>query len=112
MAETGRSLERIASQVAEINATVSDIATGAHEQSTAMEEINVAIEQMNLVTQQNAAMVEESTAAGHSLSEETSKLAQLMGQFQVGRAAAGATPRAELARTAPRAFRTGARRAG
>jgi methyl-accepting chemotaxis protein len=112
VAETGRSLERIASQVAEINATVSDIATGAHEQSTAMEEINVAIEQMNLVTQQNAAMVEESTAAGHSLSEETSKLAQLMGQFQVGRAAAGATPRAELARTAPRAFRTGARRAG
>jgi methyl-accepting chemotaxis protein len=112
VAETGRSLERIASQVAEINATVSDIATGAHEQSTAMEEINVAIEQMNLVTQQNAAMVEESTAAGHSLSEETSKLAQLMGQFQVARATAGATPRAELAKPAPHAFRTGARRAG
>jgi methyl-accepting chemotaxis protein len=77
-----------------------------------MEEINVAIEQMNLVTQQNAAMVEESTAAGHSLSEETSKLAQLMGQFQVARATAGATPRAELAKPAPHAFRTGARRAG
>ena len=42
---------------------------------------------MNLVTQQNAAMVEESTAAGHSLSEETSKLSQLIGQFQVGRSA-------------------------
>ena len=109
VAETGRSLERIATQVAEINAAVSEIAGGAHEQSTAMQEINVAIDQMNLVTQQNAAMVEQSTAAGHSLSEETSKLAQLMGQFHVGRAAAGATLRAELAKAAPHVFRTPAR---
>ena len=96
VAETGRSLERIMTQVTEINAVVGDIAAGAQEQSTALQEINIAIEQMNLVTQQNAAMVEESTAAGHSLSEETSKLAQLVGQFRVGtadeRAAAG-TPR-------------------
>jgi methyl-accepting chemotaxis protein len=61
---------------------------------------------MNLVTQQNAAMVEQSTAAGHSLSEETSKLSHLMGQFRVGRVAAGATLRAELAKAAPHAFRT------
>ena len=77
--ETGRSLERIMAQVAEINAVVADIAAGAQEQSTALQEINVAIEQMNLVTQQNAAMVEESTAAGHSLFEEATKLAQLIG---------------------------------
>jgi len=108
VAETGRSLERIATQVAEINATVSDIAAGAHEQSTAMEEINVAIEQMNLVTQQNAAMVEESTAAGHSLSEETSKLARLMGQFHVGQAAA-APQRVEPAKATPHAFRAPAK---
>jgi len=111
VAQTGRSLERIATQVAEINATVSDIAVGAHEQSTAMEEINVAIEQMNLVTQQNAAMVEQSTAAGHSLSEETSKLAELMGQFHVGHVAAAATLRAELAKAAPHAFRAPAKAA-
>jgi len=67
---------------------------------------------MNLVTQQNAAMVEESTAAGHSLSEETSKLSRLMAQFQVGRAVAEPTLRAELAKAAPHAFRTGARQAG
>ena len=112
MAETGRSLGRIATQVAEINATVSDIAVGAREQSTAMEEINVAIDQMNLVTQQNAAMVQQSTAAGHSLSEETSKLSHLMGQFHVGREAAGATLRAELTKVAPHAFRTPAKATG
>ena len=72
VAETGRSLERIMAQVTEINVVVSDIAAGAHEQSTALQEINDAIEQMNLETKQNAAMVEQSTEAGHSLSEESS----------------------------------------
>ncbi len=106
VAETGRSLERIMTQVAEINGVVAEIAAGSQEQSTALQEINAAIEQMNLVTQQNAAMVEESTAAGHSLSEETGKLSQLIGQFRVGHAADGeATLRRELRKAAPHAFR-------
>jgi methyl-accepting chemotaxis protein len=108
VAETGRSLDRIATQVAEINAAVSDIASSAHEQATALQQINAAVEQMNLVTQQNAAMVEESTAAGHSLSEETARLAQLVGQFRVAGASPGETLRAELAKAAPHAFRAGA----
>jgi methyl-accepting chemotaxis protein len=105
VAETGRSLERIMAQVTDINAVVGDIAAGAHEQSTALQEINGAIEQMNLVTQQNAAMVEESTAAGHSLSEESLKLSQLVGQFQVGRPASEEALRRELMEAAPHAFR-------
>ena len=59
VAETGRSLERILSQVGQINSAVSDIAAGAHQQATALQQINVAIEQMNTFTQQDAAMVEE-----------------------------------------------------
>ncbi|MGA2492799.1 MAG: methyl-accepting chemotaxis protein [Roseiarcus sp.] len=105
VAETGRSLERIMAQVTEINVVVGDIAAGAQEQATALQETNTAIEQMNLVTQQNAAMVEESTAAGHSLSQETSKLSQLIGQFQVGRSASEETLRRELKEAAPHAFR-------
>ena len=105
VADTGSSLERIMAQVTEINAVVGDIAAGAHEQSTALQEINGAIEQMNLVTQQNAAMVEESTAAGHSLSQETSKLSQLISQFQVGRPTGDEALRRELMEAAPHAFR-------
>jgi len=105
VAETGRSLERIMAQVTDINAVVGDIAAGAHEQSTALQEINGAIEQMNLVTQQNAAMVEQSTAAGHSLSQESSKMAELVGQFQLGRPASEETLRRELKEAAPHAFR-------
>jgi len=105
VAETGDSLERIAKQVAEINAAVSDIAAGSYEQSTALEQINQAIGQMNLVTQQNAAMVEQSTAAGHSLSEETVKLAQIVSQFRVEDHASDDTFRAGFIKAAPHAFR-------
>jgi len=104
VAETGRSLERIMTQVTEINAVVGDIAAGAQEQSTALQEINDTIEQMNLMMQQDAAMVEESTAAGHSLSEESSKLAQLVGQFQVGRPTSEEALRRKLKEAVPHAF--------
>jgi methyl-accepting chemotaxis protein len=50
-------------------------------------------------------MVEESTAAGHSLSEESLKLSQLVGQFQVGRPASEEALRRELMEAAPHAFR-------
>jgi methyl-accepting chemotaxis protein len=39
---------------------------------------------MDQVTQQNAAMVEQATAAAHSLREETDGLLALIAQFRVG----------------------------
>ncbi len=39
---------------------------------------------MDQVTQQNAAMVEQSTAASHSLAAEAEALSRLVGQFQIG----------------------------
>lgn len=85
VSETGSALERIMVQVTEINDVMTGIASGAKEQATGLQEINAAINQLDQLTQQNAAMVEESTAAGHALSKETSALADLIGQFQVGR---------------------------
>jgi len=58
---------------------------------------------MDETTQKNASMVEESNAASHSLSQETSRLANLVEQFQVeGRD--GAALRRELRKVAPHAF--------
>ena len=85
VAETGRSLDRIMKQVNEINSVVTEIALGAQEQATGLTEVNTAMTQMDHVTQQNAAMVEETTAASHSLSGEATKLADLIGQFKVGK---------------------------
>jgi methyl-accepting chemotaxis protein len=105
VAETGKSLERIMSQVNDINTVVAEIATGAKEQATGLSEINTAINEMDQMTQQNAAMVEESTAASHSLSHETSQLSSLIGQFRVGGSASNATMRQQLQKVAPHAFR-------
>ena len=113
--ETGRSLERIMSQVGQIDGVVTEIAASAHEQAAGLAEVNTAINQMDQVTQQNAAMVEQSTAASHSLAHDTEALAQLTGRFQLGQAPAPA-PTARPARraaqparaVAPKAARGGA----
>ena len=51
--------------------------------------MNTAVNQMDQVTQQNAAMVEEATAASHSLTGEAEELAKQVARFRVvdGRAA-------------------------
>ncbi|MBI1403709.1 MAG: hypothetical protein GC147_10885 [Porphyrobacter sp.] len=53
------------------------------------------------MTQQNAAMVEQSTAATRSLSSEAQRLGELVAQFRVGEAAAGAGAHALAAPAAP-----------
>ncbi len=60
---------------------------------------------MDQVTQKNAAMVEESTAASHSLSQETSLLSDIIRQFRVGDASVDDSMRHELQKAAPHAFR-------
>ena len=99
--ETGAALERILTQVAEINGVVGEIAASAKEQATGLNQVNTAINQMDQVTQQNAAMVEQSTAASHALSQETEELSRLIGQFRTGsQPVASARPAARAARPA------------
>ena len=97
--ETGKSLDRIITQVTEISSIVGQIAASAKEQATGIGEVNIAINQMDHVTQQNAAMAEESTAATHSLSQETARLSGLVGEFRIDRAerAHRAPPRSSAA---------------
>ena len=88
--ETGRALERLRAQVAEINAVVADIAAGAKEQASGLAEVNAAINQIDGMTQRNATMVGDSTAATHRLSQETEQLSRLIGQFRLGAGLASA----------------------
>jgi len=92
--ETGKALTRIVEQVNRLSGLVSDIAASAQEQSTGLAEVNSAVNQMDQVTQQNAAMVEQATAASHSLAGEAEALAGLVGQFQVGEQRGAPAPRA------------------
>jgi methyl-accepting chemotaxis protein len=90
--ETGKVLERIVTQVTQINGVVTEIAASAEEQATGLQQVNTAVNQMDQVTQQNAAMVEQATAASHSLSSEAETLARLISRFELGD-----TPKAQAA---------------
>ncbi|MBW9091429.1 HAMP domain-containing protein [Rhizobium wenxiniae] len=82
--ETGKALDAIVSEVHEINRHVQAIAEASREQSLGLQEINTAVNAIDQGTQQNAAMVEQSTAASHSLAKDAEALMVLLGQFQVG----------------------------
>ena len=81
--QTGEALESIRSTVAEMHGLVSEIAASAREQAVALNEVNTAINQMDQVTQQNAAMVEETTAASHSLAREAETLTGMISRFRL-----------------------------
>jgi len=81
--EAGKALERIVSQVTAINQAINQIAAAATEQSNGLGQVNTAVADMDDATQKNAAMVEETTAASHSLAHEADELGDLLNRFQV-----------------------------
>jgi methyl-accepting chemotaxis protein len=119
--ETGKALETIVEQVKNIDRNVAGVVESAKEQATGLKEINTAVNMMDQGTQQNAAMVEESTAAAHSLANEAEALFHLIGSFHVGNGNAPApraaepkadkpvpSPAAKLVNRVTSAFRGGA----
>ena len=99
--QTGEALQRIVDRVAEIDGLVSEIAASAQEQAIGLAEVNTAVNQMDQVTQQNAAMVEQSTAASHSLAQEAQSLQASVARFKVGSAAQVAAAPARAPAPAP-----------
>lgn len=81
--ETGAALSRILAQVGTISQVIGDIAASAQAQSTGLAEVNTAVSEMDQVTQQNAAMVEQTTSATHSLAHETEELGRATGRFRI-----------------------------
>ncbi|WLR94555.1 methyl-accepting chemotaxis protein [Shinella zoogloeoides] len=85
---TGDALTEIETLVNKVNEQVTSIATSSREQATGLAEVNTAVNQMDQMTQQNAAMVEETNAAGQTLTRESEQLKMLLGNFRL--TAAGA----------------------
>jgi len=85
--QTGQALQQIFAQFSQIAQLVTEIAASAREQSSALGQVNTAINQMDTTTQQNAAMVEQSTAASHTLSRQARDLSELISAFKVHPAA-------------------------
>ncbi|THV24776.1 methyl-accepting chemotaxis protein [Peteryoungia ipomoeae] len=100
--ETGEALAAIVAEVQEVNSNVHAIVDAAREQSTGLQEVNTAVNVMDQGTQKNAAMVEETNAASHTLVSEVQALSARLGQFNLGSAAHhGATAASAASYTAP-----------
>ncbi len=81
--DTGEALKRIGGQIERVTAITGEIVASSQEQSSGLQQVNTAVAQMDQVTQQNAAMVEEATAASHSLAQDARELDRMMGQFSL-----------------------------
>ena len=81
--QAGGALDRILVQMDGVATLVRTISASAEEQSVGLSEVNSAVNQMDQVTQQNAAMVEETTAAAHSLKGQAQVLDELVSAFRL-----------------------------
>ena len=109
---TGTALTGIVESFEEIERLITEVASSSRDQASGVSEINVAIGQLDRATQENAAMVEETTAAGTSLTADAQLLNDLVGRFRIAasdqpkaaavqRAPANAVPPARSAASAP-----------
>lgn len=94
--KTGEALGGIVSRVEEVSRLVAEISASTKEQSISLSEVNAAMGKLDQVTQQNAAMVEESTAASHSLASSSSVLIERVSHFNTGQSHPAGTPVREV----------------
>lgn len=80
--EAGSTIHDIVRAVKRVTDIISEIAAASAEQSTGIEQVNQAIGQMDQTTQRNAALVEEASAAAHSMLEQAQALRNAVSVFQ------------------------------
>lgn len=90
--ETGSVLRTIVERVTGIGAAISSIASESADQVEALGAVGASFNRIDQVTQQNAAMVEESNAAAHSLLREAETLQDLVARFRLSAEALAPAP--------------------
>ena len=83
VSRAGESMKGIINSIKHVSELMSEIALSTSEQSRGIEQINLAVAQMDSVTQQNAALVEEASAAAHSLKEQSQLLNASVAVFKL-----------------------------
>ncbi|MEW5289852.1 methyl-accepting chemotaxis protein [Erwinia papayae] len=80
---TGASIIKITRMVGELAGAMDEIALASSEQMQGISQVSVAVSQMDGVTQNNAALVEESSSASQSLSEQAHSLRGMVEIFRL-----------------------------
>ncbi|MCM5704890.1 methyl-accepting chemotaxis protein [Larsenimonas salina] len=102
--QASEAMASILSSVEEVNDIINRISVESQSQSEGVSQINHAINELDHITQQNAAMVEESSAAAADMSEQATKLHEVIGSFKLSSHANTGAPSAKApAHTRPRA---------
>jgi methyl-accepting chemotaxis protein len=79
--KSGESLSSIVASIKRVSTIISEIATASQEQADGIEQVNSSIRNIDEGTQQNASMVEKSTSAIATMSDEAGKLNDIMKFF-------------------------------
>jgi len=90
--ESGKVLGEIVTGVQKVTDVMAEIAASSLEQASGIEQVNKAVTSMDGVTQQNAALVEEASAAAHTLTEQAANLTELIAKYRLDDQAAAAQP--------------------
>ncbi len=81
VANAGQTISEVVAQVHRVNDLISEITAASKEQSTGISQVGMAVAQLDEMTQQNAAMVEQSSAAANSMSDQARRLMEAVRVF-------------------------------
>ncbi|WP_159590455.1 methyl-accepting chemotaxis protein [Hydrogenophaga sp. BPS33] len=82
--EAGQTMRELITAIQQVSRLMSDISTASGEQSAGVGQVGEAVVQLDQTTQQNAALVEEMSAAAHSLRQQADELVKTVSVFRLG----------------------------
>ncbi|MFZ3084633.1 methyl-accepting chemotaxis protein [Rhodoferax ferrireducens] len=83
VADAGQTMTEVVSQVKRVNDLIAEITAASKEQTIGISQVGQAVAQLDEMTQQNAAMVEQSSAAANSMSDQARRLVEAVKVFSV-----------------------------
>ncbi len=103
--DAGSTMTEIVASVQRVSDIIGEISAASREQSSGIAQVNSAVADLDRMTQQNAALVEQSAAAAHSLEDQARRLTQVVATFRLDASAGthAATPAAVAAQAMARA---------
>ena len=81
--DAGSTMDEIVGSVQRVGGIIGEITAAAADQAGGIGQVNQAVGQLDQMTQQNAALVEQSAAAAHSLREQAARLAGAVQVFRL-----------------------------
>jgi methyl-accepting chemotaxis protein len=83
VADAGKTMQDIVSQVKRVHELINDITAATGHQNSGVGGMNQSVAELDRGTQQNASLVEESARAAHMLSDQASRLLLAVSKFQL-----------------------------